>query len=151
MGPMFHVKVVHFFGILKKVFTQNIYVYFHKKVFPRFRFAQSWYTAVQMDLKYPLLLHIQTDQWHPRVFIQVVSLNSFALFLVIVVSHMKQLDYIKIVRRKRKQPWELAVAFDNAIVNAVLCWFYDGKKNAVIKVFTYVIFLFRFYSVADNS
>ena len=27
------------------------------------------------------------------------------------------------------QPWESAAAFGNAVVNAVLCWFYDGKKN----------------------
>ena len=39
----------------------------------------------------------------------------------------------------------------NAVVNAVLCWFYDSKKNAVVKVFTYAVFLFRFYSVVDNS
>ena len=45
------------------------------------------------------------------------------------------------------QPWELAVAFGNAIVNAALCWFYDDKKNAAVKVFTYAVFLFRFYSV----
>ena len=49
------------------------------------------------------------------------------------------------------QPWELAAAFGNAIVNAVRHWFYDGKKNAVVKVFTYAVFLFRFYSVVDNS
>ena len=49
------------------------------------------------------------------------------------------------------QPWESAAVFGNAVVNAVLCWFYDGKKNAVVKVFTYAVFLFRFYSVVDNS
>ena len=49
------------------------------------------------------------------------------------------------------QPWELAAAFGNAVVNAVLCWFYDGKIKAVVTVFTYMIFLFRFYSVVDNS
>ena len=49
------------------------------------------------------------------------------------------------------QPWESAAAFGNAVVNAVLCWFWVGKKNAVVKVFTYVVFLFMFYSVADNS
>ena len=26
------------------------------------------------------------------------------------------------------QPWESAAAFGNAVVNAVVCWFYDGKK-----------------------
>ena len=26
------------------------------------------------------------------------------------------------------QPWESAAAFGSAVVNAVLCWFYDGKK-----------------------
>ena len=49
------------------------------------------------------------------------------------------------------QPWDLATAFGNAIVNAVLRRFYDGKKKAVVKVFTYAVFLFRFYSVVDNS
>ena len=56
-------------------------------------------------------------------------------------------DYVQVLF----QPWELAAAFGNAVVNAVLCWFYDGKKNAVVKVFTYAVFLFRFYSVVDNS
>ena len=28
----------------------------------------------------------------------------------------------------RKQPWESVAAFGNAVVNAALCWFYDGKK-----------------------
>ena len=49
------------------------------------------------------------------------------------------------------QPWESAVTFGNANVNAILCWFYDGKKNAIVKVFTYTFFLFRFDSVIDNS
>ena len=50
------------------------------------------------------------------------------------------------------QPWESAAAFGNAIVNAVLCWFNDSKKkNVVVKIFTYAVFLFRFYSVVDNS
>ena len=26
------------------------------------------------------------------------------------------------------QPWESAAAFGNVVANAVLCWFYDGKK-----------------------
>ena len=52
---------------------------------------------------------------------------------------------------KLTQPWESAVTFGNAVVNGVLCWFYDGKKNAVVKVFTYAVFLFEFYSVVDNS
>ena len=56
------------------------------------------------------------------------------------------------VRFCSKQPWESAAAFGNAVANAILGWFYDGKKkkNAVVKVFTYAVFLFRFYSVADN-
>ena len=48
------------------------------------------------------------------------------------------------------QTWESAGAFGN-VVNGVLCWFYHGKKNAVVKVFTYEVFLFRFYSVIGNS
>ena len=49
------------------------------------------------------------------------------------------------------QPWESVAAFGNTVVNAILCWFYDGKKNAVVKVFTYAVFPLRFYSVVDNS
>ena len=26
------------------------------------------------------------------------------------------------------QPWELVAAFGNAIVNAILCWFYNARK-----------------------
>ena len=28
-------------------------------------------------------------------------------------------------------PWESAAAVGNAVVNAVLCWIYDGKKIAI--------------------
>ena len=42
------------------------------------------------------------------------------------------------------QPWGSAVAFGNAVVNAALYWFYDGKKNAVVKVFTMRSFLSGF-------
>ena len=35
------------------------------------------------------LLHLQMDQWHTVVIIQVVSLNNFDLFLFFLVSHMK--------------------------------------------------------------
>ena len=49
------------------------------------------------------------------------------------------------------QPWELVAAFGNAILNAVLCWFYNNKRNVAVKVFTYAVFLFMFYSVVDNS
>ena len=28
----------------------------------------------------------------------------------------------------KTQPWESAAAFGNAVINAVQCWFYDGKK-----------------------
>ena len=59
----FHIRVVHFFGMLKKKSIYiNIYVYFHKKCFflglsnltAQIGSAQNWYNAVQMDLKYPL-------------------------------------------------------------------------------------------------
>ena len=62
---------------------------------------------------------------------------------------MSMIEMVK--TNNSKITWESAAAFGNAVVNAVLCWFYDGKKNAFIKVFTYVVFLFRFYSVVDNS
>ena len=41
-------------------------------------------------------------------------------------------------------PWEFMATFGNAIVNVVLFWFYGGKKNVVVKIFS------RFmYSVSD--
>ena len=43
------------------------------------------------------LLDLQVDQWHTLVIIQVVSLNSSDLFLFVLVTCMKYLDYCKIV------------------------------------------------------
>ena len=43
------------------------------------------------------LLDLQVDQWHTVVIIQVVSLNNSDLFLFILVTRMKYLDYCKIV------------------------------------------------------
>ena len=63
MCIMFHIRVVHFFGTLKrKVIKRNIYVHFHKKKsFPglpnlgaQIRCPQNRYNTVQTDLKYPL-------------------------------------------------------------------------------------------------
>ena len=60
MCIMCHIRVVLFFGMIKrKVFTSNIYVFFHKNVFSlcvlnlgtQIRCAQNQHTAVQMDLK----------------------------------------------------------------------------------------------------
>ena len=36
-----------------------------------------------------ILLHLQADQWRTIVISQEVSLNSFDLFLFILVTHMK--------------------------------------------------------------
>ena len=47
-----------------------------------------------------MLLHLQTDQCHTRVVTKAVSLNSFNLFLAILVTRMKQLDYCKIEEQK---------------------------------------------------
>ena len=56
----FHIRALDFFLCYKrKIFTQKIYVYIHKKSFfpglpnleAQIRCAQNWYTAVQMDLK----------------------------------------------------------------------------------------------------
>ena len=45
-----------------------------------------------------------------------------------------------------------AATFGNAIINANYVGFTTTKKTfAVVKVFTYAVFLFRFYSVVDNS
>ena len=44
-----------------------------------------------------ILLHLQLDQWHKVVMTLVVSFNSYNLFLLILVTCMKQLDYCKIV------------------------------------------------------
>ena len=43
-------------------------------------------------------MHLQVDQWNAIGITQIVSLNSCDLFLVILVTHMKQVDYCKIVR-----------------------------------------------------
>ena len=43
------------------------------------------------------LLDLQVDQWHTVVIIQVVSLNNSDLFLFILVTRMKYLDYCNIV------------------------------------------------------
>ena len=59
---MFHIRVVHFCDMLKmKVFTQNICLLSQKNfslglpnLGAQIICAQNWYTAVQMDLKYPL-------------------------------------------------------------------------------------------------
>ena len=40
-------------------------------------------------------------------------------------------DYVQVLF----QPWESAAAFGNAVVNAVLCWFYDSKKKCRRKGF----------------
>ena len=37
------------------------------------------------------------DQWHTVVITEVVSLNSCDLFLFVLVTHIKYLDYCKIV------------------------------------------------------
>ena len=43
------------------------------------------------------LFHLQVDQCHTVVITQVVSLNNCDLFLFILVIHMKQLYYCKII------------------------------------------------------
>ena len=43
-----------------------------------------------------ILLHLQVDQYHTVVITQVVSLYSCDLFLFILVTHMKLVDYYKI-------------------------------------------------------
>ena len=63
---MFHIRVVHFFGMLKrKVNKRNIYVYFHKKKsFPglldlgtQIRCPQNRY-----DLKYPVQSELENEK-----------------------------------------------------------------------------------------
>ena len=60
-------------------------------------------------------------------------------------------NYRIYLRERSLQPWKSTAAFGNAVVNVILCWFYGGKKNAVVRVFTYAVFLFRFCSLVDNS
>ena len=45
-------------------------------------------------------LDLQADQQHTNVTTQVVSLNSCGLFLVILVTCIKQLNYCKVVPEK---------------------------------------------------
>ena len=50
-----------------------------------------------------------------------------------------------------QQPWESVTAFGMLLQMLSHVGFMMAKKNAIAKVFTYVDFLFRFYSVVDNS
>ena len=43
-----------------------------------------------------------------------------------------------------QQPWKSVTTVGNAVINAI-------NTYTVVKVFTYAVFLFRFYSVVDNS
>ena len=61
-----------------------------------------------------MLLHLQTDQCHTRVVTKAVSLNSFNLFLVILVTRMKQLDYCKIEEQKKLKKIEVSSKNDRA-------------------------------------
>ena len=72
-----------------------------------------------------------------------ISLFSFVTKLLLKLLS-KAIHQVKHIQR-----WELAAAFDNAVVNTILCWF-TTPKNAVVQVFTYLVFFFRFYSVIDN-
>lgn len=51
------------------------------------------------ETKLEILLHLQLGlQWLPIAITQVVSVNSCALFLAVLVTHMKYLDYCQIVQ-----------------------------------------------------
>ena len=61
MCLMLHIRVVHFFAILKKesIYKKYIYLLSQEKYFPglpnlgaQISSVQNWYTAVQADLKY---------------------------------------------------------------------------------------------------
>ena len=60
----FHIRVVHFFGMLKKKSIYMKYLLLLSQKFPPglpdlgilIRCVQDWYTALRTDLKYPLMV-----------------------------------------------------------------------------------------------
>ena len=77
--------------------------------------------------------------------------NELKVYISLKESKLACFTNRRFISGTRFQSWESAAGFGNAVVNVVLSWFYDSKKNAAVKVFTYAVFLFRFYSVVDNS
>ena len=71
-----------------------------------------------------------------------VHLGSFFLTTLLDISKQNSVGNI---------PCRISAANAITVMGTALCWFYDGKKNAVVKVFTYAVFLFKFYSLIDNS
>ena len=47
------------------------------------------------------------------------------------------------------QPWELAAAVGNAVINVVLCGICDCKKIAVVRFSMSVDFIFTTYIIVD--
>ena len=78
-----------------------------------------------------------------------MSFSSICASLKSISNTLKKLYPFIITELITVQPWVFAAAFGNAVVNAVLYWFYDGKKNAVVKDFMSVVFIFTFYSTVD--
>ena len=47
------------------------------------------------------------------------------------------------------QPCKSATAVGNAVVNAILCGIYDGKKIAMVRFSMFVDFIFTTYIIVD--
>ena len=95
-----------------------------------------------------MLLSLQTIEtsWN-WVNLSFIFGSSFQYFTIISSSFkFVQVRFVYLLSHENRQQHSAM-----PLKNAVLCWFYDGRKNYIVKVFTYAVFLFRFYSVVNNS
>ena len=109
----FHIRVVHFFGLLKKesIYFKNLFAFTgpppplpkkkNKKKPGRpscgteIRCAQNWYATVQMVLKYPLPIN-----WsNPFKPIHLLADPTFNHFLMLVASYIVKTDLKKILTK----------------------------------------------------
>ena len=108
----FHIRVVHFFGLLKKesIYLKNLFAFTSppppekKKTKKKpglpscgteIRCAQNWYATVQMVLKYPLPIN-----WsNPFKPIDLLADPTFNHFLMLVASYIVKTDLKKILTK----------------------------------------------------
>ena len=107
----FHIRVVHFFGLLKKesIYLKNLFA-FTSPPLPKkknkkkpglpscgteIRCAQNWYATVQMVLKYPLPIN-----WsNPFKPIHLLADATFNHSLMLVASYIVKTDLKKILTK----------------------------------------------------
>ena len=108
----FHIRVVHFFGLLKKesIYLKNLFAFTspphpekkNNKKNPglpscgtEIRCAQNWYATVQMVLKYPLPIN-----WsNPFKPIHLLADATFNHSLMLVASYIVKTDLKKILTK----------------------------------------------------